>query len=239
MSQPLARSALLVEPPPVIAGAGLPGRPLDYEWGVEQSRAIRAPMEDEFPRLQSALAKIAARSGVCLMGACLEWVAWRMCKTIAVEDALARCEAVYACAREPGRIEISRPSEPFPREDQDFHGPLKLARMLASDLINDVQDSGDDLALSGWVLSSILLARHVTPHAHAVFDAWIEQAMRACARLGGDVDEPWASQSPISRACLFGGAAMAAAENAEALRAEMALIEQSANPYLRPPGARG
>jgi hypothetical protein len=32
---------------------------------------------------------------------------------------------------------------------------------------------------------------------------------------------------------------MAAAENAEALRAEMALIEQSANPYLRPPGARG
>lgn len=238
MSPPGARSALLVEPPPVIATAGLIGRPLDYEWGVEQSRAIRAPLEDEFPRLQSALARIAARPCISLMAACLEWVTWRMSRTIVVEDALARCEAVYACAHDPGGLAISRPSEPFPREDQDFHGPLKLARMLASDLINDVQSSGEDLAIRGWVLSSVLLARHVAPYAHAVFDAWIEQAMRASARLGGGVDEPWASQSPMSRACLFGSVEITAAEHTDALRAEKELIEHSANPYLRSPGVR-
>ena len=57
------------------------------------------------------------------MAASLEWVAWR--------------------------IAIKRPSEPFPAVDQDFHGPLKLARMLASDLVNDIQNCEDEYAISG------------------------------------------------------------------------------------------
>lgn len=42
-------------------------------------------------------------------------------------------------------------------------------------------------------------------------------------------------QNPVSRACLLGQAAISAKANAEALRAEWALIEKSANPYVQAP----
>jgi len=80
-----------------------------------------------------------------------------------------------------------------------------------------------------------LSTRLVTPLASAAFEAWLKQSLKTCAKLGGSVRQPWEKQNPVSRACLLGQAAISAKVNAEALRAEWALIEKSANPYVQAP----
>ncbi|AQH03957.1 hypothetical protein A9R05_33845 (plasmid) [Burkholderia sp. KK1] len=214
----------------VIRHAGIAGAPLHYEWNIEVSRSITYPLEDEHPRLLRAFGLINDRAALALAMASAEWVAGRFEGIIDIGDAMARIEAGYAAVIDERLATLPKPSEPFPDDLQDAHGPLKLARMLISDTFGYFLKRSEGVVHAS--LSMALLARLVCPQPDA-FDAWLSAALKRCHQHFPYVKgQPPEQQRPVPREFFDLAPDWTPAHATTELRAFLASLDPARNPYL-------
>ena len=163
--------------PSHIDAAGVAGKSLTYTWNLDVSRAIRHPLDSEHLRLANALSLVDVHASFALVLASAE------CGSLggfaASSTSTTRWRAGGGLRRpgQPHYAEIPLPKEPFPQDQQDAHGPLKLARILLSQA-HGYYAQGDRI-VAAVALSMVLLARHVCPQPKRL-DAWLTGALRKC-----------------------------------------------------------
>lgn len=221
-----------MELPNHIAVSGIAGQPIQYLWGLDVSRAIRHPLEDEHPRLAEACQSIGGRGALALLLAVAEWVAWRYAGIIDIRDACQRIEAGYSGVLNHTTAVLPEPSEPFPKEQGKAHGPLKLARMLITEAWDTYRAKPAFVAES--LLSMVLLARHVVAD-HPAFEAWLSTTMRRTHALCPATEAPPPEQVALPPQFFAGAPADSPAQRAELWDAFLATIERTGHPYLTPP----
>lgn len=213
--------------PQVIADTGLQHAPLNFQWDITVSRAMLYPLEGEHRSLQQAFYAVNPRAALALTMATGEWVAWRAYSAIDPADLLDRLQAGYAAAIDLRYADIPEPDEPFPETLKEWHGAVKLARMLVTQALGYArQDSG---TVSGSGVAMALLARHVCPGVDA-FEKWLSMALRRAAmQWPARVSDP-AQWPPVWRHALFRDPQVT---DEDARHAFLQALDPARNRYLR------
>lgn len=228
-----------MEMPKHIASTGIAGQPIQYLWGLDVSRAIRHPLDDEHVRLAEACRSLGGRGALALLLAVAQWVAWRYDGIIDARDAHLRIEAGFSGVLDHTTAVLPEPSEPFPKDQGKAHGPLKLARMLITEAWDTYRSKPAFVAES--LLSMVLLARHVVAD-HPGFEEWLSATMRRTHALCPATDAPPPGQVALPPQFFADAPADTHAQRAALWDAFLAGIERQGQPYLRqadaPPALR-
>jgi hypothetical protein len=202
---------------------------LGYEWDMKISRAIMVANPDRNARLDAALSLLSVDARMATVGAVGQWVVWRYQGIVDISDALLRIEAVFAQAVDPRYANVTQPDEPFPTDNQDAYGPLKAARMI---LAYASEAFAKSRGVASFVISMILLARHVLPDKRPM-EKWLQQVLKRAAALYPQSGPPPGRPPPSPR--LFALDAVLSDDTLRDGLAEfLASLDPGANRYLRP-----
>ena len=213
--------------PQVIADTGIQHTPLNFLWDITVSRAMLYPLDDEHRSLQQAFYAVNPRAALALTMATGEWVAWRAQAAIDPADLLARLQAGYAAAIDLRYARVPEPDEPFPDTLQEWHGAVKLARMLVTQALGYAQRHSSTVSGSGVAMA--LLARHVCPDVPA-FEKWLSMALRRAALQWPAKERNPDAWPPVWRHALFRDASV---PDDVARQAFLAELDPARNRYLR------
>lgn len=221
-----------MDTPPYIEAAIAPATAISYTWNLDVSRAIKHPLDTEHPRLAQAFGLTRLRPAFGMLLATAEWVVWRFRGIVPLDDAVHRLEAGYAAVIDPRYAVLPQPSEPFPDQLQDAHGPLKLARMLVASGYEYF--AAQDTAVYACAFSTALLARHVVPQ-RGLFEKWLAQTLRKCSEHFPRDETPPEEQAAVPRSFFDPAHPWDPAEAQSELRSFLQALSPGENPYLRSP----
>ena len=130
---------------------------------------------------------------------------------------------------DPRKASIPRPSEPFPKELGNVHGPLKLARILVTKAWTEHAAGGRFVAES--LLSMVLLARHVLSD-DAAYETWLSDAMRRAHAVCPANDVPLVQQPALPTQFFHATAADPSSSIEDRWARFFEGLDRSRHPYL-------